>query len=254
MYLVNSYFSQVLRCDGEYCNKNEVLLSFNVLVRCGMSQYSSERCRAPKGAATVTASLSPSARSQVPITAINARCCVYERPATFLSPARITINSGWSKTRNKESFCLLLLTSTFVILWTRIERIFSGGWRRGSDDNPVLLVHEVLRPTAPAICEAFYTWKSWHRGCNGTVWNIRVIYCEKWSHTLDLNSPRGVFFRLGGEIFMVVDDTPRRVRRMFWTLELLMGLKCSVAFHQSPISKMVEGFNCTTFTTIQFKF
>lgn len=52
---------------------------------------------------------------------------------------------------------------------------------------------------------------------------------------------------------MVVDDTPRRVRRMFWTLELLMRLKCSVAFHQSPISKMVEGFNCTTFTTIKFK-
>lgn len=64
---------------------------------------SAERCRGPKGAATVTASLSPSARSQVPITSINARCCVYEHPATFLSPARITINSGSSKRRNKES-------------------------------------------------------------------------------------------------------------------------------------------------------
>lgn len=68
-----------------------------------MWQYGSERCRGAKGAATVTASLSPSARNQVPITAINARCCVYEHPATFLSPARITINSGRSKTRDKES-------------------------------------------------------------------------------------------------------------------------------------------------------
>lgn len=131
------------------------------------------------------------------------------------------------------SFCLLSLTSTFVILWKRIQRIFSGGRRRGSGDSPVLLLHEVLRQTAPAIGEAFYTWKSSHRGCNGTVWNIRVIYCQKWSHALDLNSSCG-FFRLGGETFMVVDDTPRRVRRMVWALGPLMqtkALSCVSSVH-----------------------